>query len=74
MFPTEIAYKIEDLELEAKKVSVLQSMIFEVYSMDSEMPEKYEWAFSVLGELIEGLEKGLGELVKESFAVMRQEG
>ena len=42
--------------------------------MDSETPEKYEWAFSVLGELIVGLEKGLGELVKESFAAMRQEG
>ena len=46
----EIAFEIENLQIEAEKVNSFQNALFEAIYGGNNAPETYEWAFVALGD------------------------
>ena len=63
----EIAYKLEEMQIESEKVNSLQNTLFEAIYRGDNAPEIYEWAFIVLGNLTFALANDLDKLTKAAF-------
>ena len=71
---TGLPFKIEDMNLEAKKASCLFRAFYTGIYESGETAATYEAGFSVLLDIRLGLEKGMQQLEEEAFEAMRQEG
>ena len=68
----ELAYKIEDLQMEAEKINSLEAALFEaIYTSQNYPLETYESAFLLFGEKIFDLKNELAELKKAAFDSFR---
>lgn len=64
----EIAFKIEELQVKAEKISSLETALFEaIYTSKLYPLETYESAFILFGEIIFNLKNELTELKESVF-------
>lgn len=69
----EIAFELENLQIEAEKINSLQNALFSAIYRGDFAPETYEWAFIVLGDLTFTIKNRLDEVGKELFEIMKKE-
>ncbi|MDO4307226.1 MAG: hypothetical protein Q4C77_10345 [Eubacteriales bacterium] len=69
----EIAYKVEDLRIEAEKINSLQNALFTAIYSESNAISTYEWAFVVLDDMTHSLKDELKIVTNELFAIFRGE-
>lgn len=74
MTVNEIAFKIEELQVEAEKVDGLQKTLFAAVYEGNYALEEFEWVFVLLGQLTHALKKELDEVTKELFDIIRAKG
>lgn len=73
MITKDIAFRIEQLQIESEKIDSLQETIFQAIFHGEINIDKYEWAFITLGEMTFDLKNSLEEMVNESFELARKE-
>lgn len=69
----EIAYRIEELQIDAEKVNSVQNALFEAIYRGSNALETYEWAFVSLGDLTFALKNNLEDLTSKVFDNLKKE-
>lgn len=69
----EIAFEIENLQIDAEKVNSFQNALFEAIYRGDNAPETYELAFVALGDYTFSLKNKLDKVTKELFEIMRTE-
>jgi len=69
----DIAYKLEEIWIEAEKVDSLQIAIFQAIYKGEHNPDVYEWAFNALGDRTFSLQASLEKIVDEIFELLRKE-
>lgn len=70
---SEISYKIEDLQLEAKKIGAMQEAMYIATFLEGELKEeKAEVGYCEITNMLDNLNKQFEIAVHELFEVMRQ--
>lgn len=69
----EIAFEIENLQIEAEKVNSFQNALFSAIYEGKNAPTTYEWAFVALGDYTFSLKNKLNEVTEELFRIVRTE-
>lgn len=69
----EIAFEIENLQIEAEKVNSFQNALFSAIYEGKNAPATYEWAFVALGDYTFSLKNRLNEVTEELFRIVRTE-
>lgn len=69
----EIAFEIENLQIEAEKVNSFQNALFSAIYEGENAPATYEWAFVALGDYTFSLKNRLNEVTEELFRIVRTE-
>ena len=70
----EIAFKIEDLVVEAEKIESMQKALWQAIWRGDLAECEYEWAFVVFGDLTFALKNNLQTLSDEVFKTLKGEG
>lgn len=69
----EIAFEIENLQIEAEKVNSFQNALFSAIYEGGNAPTTYKWAFVALGDYTFSLKNKLNEVTEELFRIVRTE-
>lgn len=69
----EIAFELENLQIEAEKIDSLQNALFSAIYRGEFAPETYEGAFIALGELTFATKNRLDEVGKELFKIVKKD-
>lgn len=69
---SEIARRVEELEIEAEKVNSLQMALFDAIFNGNSEAHSYEWAFVVLGDLTFNQQESLKKITKELFDLLKE--
>lgn len=73
MTTKEIAFEIEELQVEAEKIHSLQNALFSAIYEGSSAPGTYEWAFIALGDLTLEVKNKLNDVTKKLFEIIKAE-
>lgn len=69
----EIAFKVEELQVQSKKVDSLSTALFSAIYGGDFSADSYEWAFVLLRDVTHDLAEQLNKMTEELFEIIKTE-